>query len=47
MTRSQPSASGSLLQGRPFAPGTLTSMNVRVQVIGHHLHTVSGFVVLV
>src|SRR5205823_9588346 len=47
ITRSQPSASGSLLHPRPLAPGSFTSMNVRVQLIGHHLHTVSAVVVLV
>src|SRR4030095_12012306 len=47
ITRSQPSASGSLLHARPLAPGSWTSMNVRVQLIGHHLQTVSAAVVLV
>src|SRR6185503_19713343 len=46
MTRSQPAASGSLLHERPLPPGSCTSMNVRVQLIGHHLHTVSALVVL-
>ena len=47
MTRSQPGASGSLLHARPRASGSCTSMKVRVQLIGHHLQTVSGLVVLV
>ena len=47
ITRSQPGASGSLDHGRPFAPGSWTSMKVRVQLIGHHLQTVSAAVVLV
>ena len=47
MTRSHPGASGTLLQARPCAPGSLTSMKVRVQLIGHHLQTVSALVVLV
>src|SRR5258706_12409621 len=47
MTRSQPGASGSLLHSRPLAPGSCTSMNVRVQLMGHHLQTVSALVVLV
>jgi len=47
MTRSQPGASGSLDHGRPAAPGSWTSMKVRVQLIGHHLQTVSAAVVLV
>ena len=47
MTRSQPGASGSLLHARPAAPGSCTSMKVRVQLTGHHLQTVSALVVLV
>jgi hypothetical protein len=47
ITRSHPGASGSLLHSRPFAPGSWTSMNVRVQLIGHHLQTVAALVVLV
>lgn len=47
ITRSQPAARGSLLHGRPLAPGSWTSMKVRVQLIGHHLQTVSAAVVLV
>src|SRR5437867_6905605 len=47
MTRSHPGASGSLLHSRPFAPGSCTSMYVRVQLIGHHLQTVWALVVLV
>ena len=35
------------LHGRPWAPGSCTSMKVRVQLIGHHLQTVSAAVVLV
>ena len=46
MTRSQPGASGTLLHARPAAPGSCTSMNVRVQLTGHHLQTVSALVVL-
>ena len=47
ITRSQPAATGTLLQGRPWPSGWRTSMKVRVQLIGHHLQTVSGAVVLV
>ena len=47
ITRSQPSASGTLLHGRPLAPGSCTSMKVRLQLTGHHLQTVSAAVVLV
>src|SRR5207247_5068358 len=47
ITRSQPSASGTLLHARPLAPGSWTSMTVRVQLIGHHLQTVSAAVVVV
>src|SRR6266852_7834722 len=46
ITRSQPGASGSLLHERPLPPGSWTSMNVRVQLIGPHLQTVSALVVL-
>ena len=47
MTRSQPAASGTLLQERPWAPGSCTSMNVRVQLTGHQWQTVAALVVLV
>ena len=47
ITRSQPSASGTLLHERPAPPGMRASMNVRLQFTGHQLQVVSGFVVLV
>ena len=47
MTRSQPTARGSLLQGRPVPFGSRTSMNVRLQLTGHQLHVVCSLVVLV
>ena len=40
ITRSQPGASGTLLQGLPFASGIRTSMNVRLQLTGHQLQVV-------
>ena len=46
MTRSQPAPSGTLLHGRPRPFGSLTSMNVRLQLTGHHVHVVFSFVVL-
>jgi len=47
ITRSQPAPSGTLLHGRPAAAGTRTSMNVRLQLTGHHVHVVCSLVVLV
>lgn len=47
MTRSQPAASGTLLQERPLPSGRRTSMKVRLQLTGHHLHVVCSLVVLV
>ena len=47
ITRSQPAASGTLLHDRPLPSGSRTSMNVRLQFTGHHLHVVCSFVVLV
>ena len=47
ITRSQPAPSGTLLQGRPLPSGTRTSMNVRLQLTGHHVHVVCSLVVLV
>ena len=47
ITRSQPSASGTLLHGRPLPSGRRTSMNVRLQLTGHQLQVVCSFVVLV
>jgi len=46
ITRSQPSASGSLLHARPAPPGMRTSMKVRLQFTGHQLQVVCAFVVL-
>jgi len=46
ITRSQPAPSGTLLHGRPRPSGTRTSMNVRLQLTGHHVHVVCSFVVL-
>src|SRR6266550_3403786 len=46
ITRSQPSPSGTLLQGRPLAPGTRTSMNARLQFTGHQRQIVCSLVVL-
>ena len=47
ITRSQPLPSGTLLHGRPRPSGSLTSMNVRLQLTGHQVHVVCSFVVLV
>lgn len=47
MTRSQPLASGTLLQGRPAPFASRTSMNVRLQLTGHQVHVVCALVVLV
>ena len=47
MTRSQPIASGTLLQARPWPSARRTSMKVRLQFTGHHLQVVRSFVVLV
>ena len=47
MTRSHPAPSGTLLHGRPRPFGSFTSMNVRLQLTGHHVHVVLSFVVLV
>ncbi len=46
MTRSQPCSSGTLLHGRPLAPGTATSMKARLQLTGHQLQIVCALVVL-
>ncbi|KPK07380.1 MAG: hypothetical protein AMJ64_06710 [Betaproteobacteria bacterium SG8_39] len=47
ITRSQPSASGTLLQARPAPSGMRTSMKVRLQFTGHQLQVVCPLVVLV
>jgi len=47
ITRSQPPASGTLLQGRPFPSDRRTSMKVRLQLTGHQLQVVCSLVVLV
>jgi len=47
ITRSHPVASGTWLHGRPWPSGSRTSMNVRLQLTGHHVHVVCSFVVLV
>ena len=46
MTRAQPSPIGTLLHDRPVAPGSRTSMNVRLQLTGHQWQTVCSLVVL-
>lgn len=45
ITRSHPGASGTLLHGRPGAPASWTSMNVRLQLQAHQRHTVASLVV--
>ena len=47
ITRSQPSASATLLHGRPLPSGRRTSMKVRLQLTGHQLQVVCSLVVLV
>ena len=47
ITRAHPSASGTLLQGRPALPGSRASMNVRLQLTGHQWQTLCSLVVLV